>query len=169
MLSFLFSNVYLIYLLIRSLFLLESLITPEQFAEIMCEDLKLPHHIFMDQISKAIKEQIDDYNLNASSIMNKDSEESIEQKNETLLTLSQPHSSSEVEGRVEGENMMIDSTRSNSDNKEIELRTIINLDITVGNRELVDQFEWDISCPKNSPEEFAHTLATELGLGGEFK
>ncbi|RUS18968.1 hypothetical protein BC937DRAFT_88126, partial [Endogone sp. FLAS-F59071] len=43
------------------------------------------------------------------------------------------------------------------------------LDITVGNRSLIDQFEWDINCAKNDPEQFAEILATELGLGGEFK
>lgn len=132
------------------------MITPEQFADVMCEDLKLPPNIFMDQISKAIKEQIDDYNLNASSMMKEDSEESPEQKTVALNTLSQDSND-------------ISTTVFNSNSKGIELRTLIKLDITVGNRELVDQFEWDISCPRNSPEEFANTLTTELGLGGEFK
>lgn len=131
--------------------------TPEQFADIMCEDLKLPANIFLDQIAKSIKEQVDDYNLNASSMMKEEEEESPEQKSDTLQTLSK-----------EGEK---DSSVSlfNGNQKGIELRTVIKLDITVGNRELVDQFEWDISCPRNSPEEFAHILTTELGLGGEFK
>jgi hypothetical protein len=39
----------------------------------------------------------------------------------------------------------------------------------VGNISLVDQFEWDINNEKNDPELFAEILATELGLGGEFK
>jgi len=38
----------------------------------------------------------------------------------------------------------------------------------VGNISLVDQFEWDMSEPDNSPEEFAVKLCQELGLGGEF-
>ena len=42
------------------------------------------------------------------------------------------------------------------------------MNIHVGNTSLVDQFEWDISCPSNNPEEFARTLCQELGLGGEF-
>lgn len=111
----------------------------------------------MDQIAKAIKEQIDDYNLNASSMMKEDSEESPEQKTVALNTLSQESTND------------ISASLFNSNSKGIELRTIIKLDITVGNRELVDQFEWDISCPRNSPEEFANTLTIELGLGGEFK
>ena len=32
----------------------------------------------------------------------------------------------------------------------------------------MDQFEWDMSNPENSPEQFAHNLCAELGLGGEF-
>jgi len=33
----------------------------------------------------------------------------------------------------------------------------------VGNVSLVDQFEWDMSEPENSPEEFATKLCAELG------
>ena len=33
---------------------------------------------------------------------------------------------------------------------------------------LADQFEWDLSNPHNSPEEFARQLCADLGLGGEF-
>lgn len=118
---FLLSNVYFTHGL--TLYLnLESLITFEQFAEVICLDLRLPLSLFVEPIAKSIKEQLEDYNLSASNPQ-------------------------ETE----------------------ELKTIVKLDITVGNRELIDQFEWDISCPKNSPEEFAERLVKELGLGGEFK
>lgn len=39
----------------------------------------------------------------------------------------------------------------------------------MGNRALIDQFEWDITSQNNSPEQFAGILAADLGLGGEFK
>lgn len=42
------------------------------------------------------------------------------------------------------------------------------LNIHVGNISLVDQFEWDLSNPLNSPEQFARELCADLGLGGEF-
>ena len=42
------------------------------------------------------------------------------------------------------------------------------LNVQVGNTSLVDQFEWDLSNPLNSPEEFAKKLCADLGLGGEF-
>ena len=32
----------------------------------------------------------------------------------------------------------------------------------------MDQFEWDLSEPLNTPEEFALSLCSDLGLGGEF-
>ncbi|VDN04939.1 unnamed protein product [Thelazia callipaeda] len=47
-------------------------------------------------------------------------------------------------------------------------RALLKLNIHVGNQSLVDQFEWDMSEEKNSPEWFASKLASELGLGGEF-
>ena len=50
----------------------------------------------------------------------------------------------------------------------ISIYTFFQLNIHVGNQSLVDQFEWDMSDPNNSPEEFAVKLCSELGLGGEF-
>ena len=44
----------------------------------------------------------------------------------------------------------------------------LQLDITLDSIQLVDQFEWDISDPNNSPEAFAEAFAAELGLSGEF-
>ena len=44
----------------------------------------------------------------------------------------------------------------------------LQLNIHVGNISLVDQFEWDLSNPLNSPEVFARQLCADLGLGGEF-
>lgn len=42
------------------------------------------------------------------------------------------------------------------------------LNIHVGNISLMDQFEWDLSEPLNTPEQFALSLCSDLGLGGEF-
>ncbi|KAF2233021.1 SNF5-domain-containing protein [Viridothelium virens] len=52
--------------------------------------------------------------------------------------------------------------------KNDEMRILIKLDITIGTLELVDQFEWDINDPGNSPEEFARQMARDLSLSGEF-
>ncbi|KAK3831061.1 MAG: hypothetical protein J3R72DRAFT_478712 [Linnemannia gamsii] len=116
----------------------ESLITPEHFAEVLCEDMQFPVPQFAPQIAKSIREQIQDYHI------------------PVLNPISAP---SEDQEQPAGED-----TRSSN-----ELRILIKIDITVANTSLVDQFEWDISCPSNDPEHFAEVLANELGLGGEFR
>jgi SWI/SNF-related matrix-associated actin-dependent regulator of chromatin subfamily B protein 1 len=45
---------------------------------------------------------------------------------------------------------------------------LIKLNITIGPHTLVDQFEWEINNPLNSPEEFAMCMARDLSLSGEF-
>ena len=46
---------------------IETLITPDQFAEVMCEDLRLPPSTFAPLISRAIQDQLQDYYLHAGS------------------------------------------------------------------------------------------------------
>ncbi|VDD80638.1 unnamed protein product [Mesocestoides corti] len=98
----------------------EQLITPEQFAEILCDDLDLNPISFVPAISQAIRQQV---------------------------------AAHPVENILSG---------------QTDTRVIIRLNIHVGNMSLVDQFEWDLSEPSNSPEQFAARLCAELGLGGEF-
>ncbi|KAK8183131.1 uncharacterized protein BKA78DRAFT_257308 [Phyllosticta capitalensis] len=52
--------------------------------------------------------------------------------------------------------------------KNDEMRILIKLNVTIGAHTLVDQFEWDINDPMNSPEEFARSMTNELSLSGEF-
>ncbi|KAL0473128.1 hypothetical protein QR685DRAFT_569236 [Neurospora intermedia] len=52
--------------------------------------------------------------------------------------------------------------------KNDDMRILIKLNITIREHTLVDQFEWDINNPMNSPEEFAARMADELSLSGEF-
>ncbi|KAK2593169.1 SWI/SNF chromatin-remodeling complex subunit [Conoideocrella luteorostrata] len=52
--------------------------------------------------------------------------------------------------------------------KNDEMRVLIKLNITIGQHTLVDQFEWEINNPNNSPEEFASNMARDLSLSGEF-
>lgn len=98
----------------------ETLITPEIFAEILCDDLDLNPLTFVPAIAASIRQQLDSH---------------------------------------PSDSIIEDNT---------DQRVIIKLNIHVGNVSLVDQFEWDMGEPQNSPEEFAKRLAAELGLGGEF-
>ncbi|PVH96388.1 SNF5-domain-containing protein [Periconia macrospinosa] len=52
--------------------------------------------------------------------------------------------------------------------KNDEMRVLIKLNITIGQHTLVDQFEWEMNNPLNSPEEFATQMAADLSLSGEF-
>ena len=95
----------------------ETLITPEIFAEILCDDLDLNPTTFIPAIAASIRQQLDSH--------------------------------------PSDNNLIEDNT---------DQRVIIKLNIHVGNVSLVDQFEWDMGEPQNSPEEFAKRLAAELGL-----
>ncbi|XP_057295648.1 SWI/SNF-related matrix-associated actin-dependent regulator of chromatin subfamily B member 1-like [Hydractinia symbiolongicarpus] len=100
----------------------EKLISPESFAEVLCDDLDLPTLTFVPAIVQAMLQQIKQNSI------------------ESEISLSE----------------MTDQ------------RIIIKLNLHVGNVSLQDQFEWDMSEPLNDPEQFALSLCTELGLGGEF-
>ena len=52
--------------------------------------------------------------------------------------------------------------------KDDEMRITIKLNITIGQHTLVDQFEWEINNPLNSPESFAEQMTRDLSLAGEF-
>lgn len=61
-----------------------------------------------------------------------------------------------------------DSSRPYNEYKDDEMRIMVKLNITIGRITLIDQFEWDINNPLNSPEEFARHMALENALSGEF-
>ncbi|KAF3933226.1 hypothetical protein ABW20_dc0109905 [Dactylellina cionopaga] len=52
--------------------------------------------------------------------------------------------------------------------KNDDMRILIKINVTIGEHTLTDQFEWDVNCPENSPEEFAQCLTREMSLSGEF-
>ncbi|KAI1261150.1 hypothetical protein F5Y18DRAFT_402757 [Xylariaceae sp. FL1019] len=52
--------------------------------------------------------------------------------------------------------------------KNDEMRILVKLNITIGQHTLVDQFEWEINNPLNSPEDFAASMSKDLALSGEF-
>lgn len=62
----------------------------------------------------------------------------------------------------------LDPTLPYSAYKNDEMRILIKLNIAIGQHTLVDQFEWEINDPHNSPEDFARQTAADLSLSGEF-
>ncbi|KAK4176076.1 putative transcription regulatory protein SNF5 [Triangularia setosa] len=69
---------------------------------------------------------------------------------------------------VHSEEEALDPELPYSAYKNDEMRILIKLNITIGAHTLVDQFEWEINNPLNSPEEFAACMARDLSLSGEF-
>lgn len=100
----------------------ERLMTPEMFAELLCDDLDINPVTFVPLIAQAIRTQVDAFPSAGGNLLSEQTDQ----------------------------------------------RVILKLNIHVGNISLVDQFEWDLSEPDNSPERFAMKLSQELGLGGEF-
>ncbi|CAG8627324.1 11846_t:CDS:10 [Dentiscutata erythropus] len=115
----------------------ETFITPEHFAEVLCDDLHFPPSQFAPIIVKQIRDQLQGYIIHPLS--------STEPPQPTLTA-------------------EVFSTLKNSTEDSIEIKEEID-EFSIFNMD-VDQFEWDINCQKNDPEIFAEILTTELGLGG---
>jgi SNF5 / SMARCB1 / INI1 len=120
----------------------ESVITPDIFARRLCRDVgvKNPSKALLEQIVRSLKDQIEDYFQHAPEIL--DQKEGLSAGNDDV---------------------------DNGEKDLPELRTTIKLDITIDQQCVVDQFEWDIACRRNNPEQFADQLVRELGLSPEFK
>ncbi|KAG5519124.1 hypothetical protein PMAC_002212 [Pneumocystis sp. 'macacae'] len=121
----------------------EVSISPEQFAEVLCEDFSLPPQpYFATSIAKCITDQLSEYHHH---ILN-DSVHNSELSN-TFLVSEQPYTAY----------------------KDDDMRIQVKLDIIIAQYNLVDTFEWDINNPYNDPEVFAERMCHELALIGEFK
>lgn len=122
--------------------LYETVISPELFARRLCKDVGFyqPTKELLNQIIGSLTEQIADYNQYAPEQL--DQRETLNRGNDGIDSGEHDHA---------------------------ELRTIIKLDITIDQQCVVDQFEWDIGCSRNSPEIFAELLVSELKLVPEFK
>lgn len=120
----------------------ESTMLVPQFAAQLMDDMRMPahHHHTAEAIVLLIQEQLDDFHAGAES---------------SLPTLA-PSGVSSVASTPGPVTVRRD------------LRVPIFLDITVGNNQLKDTFEWDLGCAENDPEEFATTMCAEMALSGEF-
>lgn len=122
--------------------------TPEMFAEILCDDLDLSPLAFVPAIASAIRQQIESYPTD--SILEDQADQRV------IIKVRSSHLCPPQAPRRRARALL--TCR----------RVGPQLNIHVGNISLVDQFEWDMSERENSPEKFALKLCSELGLGGEF-
>ncbi|KJA21212.1 hypothetical protein HYPSUDRAFT_42345 [Hypholoma sublateritium FD-334 SS-4] len=132
----------------------ESLIKPENFAKIFCNDLDIPQ-TWADTIATQIRAQLEDHEGVASMELGQDG---------ALDTAEQPATGEELpECRV------ILSVRHTPSRAALTLLTPCGtpqIDVQIANHHLVDHIEWDLLSPL-TPEEFSIKLAAELGLTGE--
>lgn len=117
------------------------MITPEQFAEVLCDDLDLNPLTFVPAIAQAIRQQLEAFPTEPPSII----EENCDQR--VIIKL----------------NIHVGNTSLVDQVNTFEFFKVYNF-----NDVLFDQVEWDMSEKQNNPEEFALKLCAELGLGGEF-
>ncbi|KAJ1967291.1 SWI/SNF chromatin-remodeling complex subunit, partial [Dispira parvispora] len=119
----------------------DQLITPELFAETLCEDMRLPSSVFVSGIVRQLNDQLEDYrvhgDINVAAYQADILTDVLDaEKNSTLCIPDlAPKKSSTVKHELLGPKEGLPS---------VDLRVTIHLDITVGNVALIDQFEWDI-------------------------
>lgn len=171
----------------------DTVVTPELFAQSLCDDFKLPAGQFIPKIVAAIKERVREYQdqvLPIQQTTDTAGKGSIdEDEGQAILeTFRRAHDDDEEiktdEGADEDDShIRIVSFDDDFDDKVMtveeamacmpppsddnELRILVKLDIMVGTQNLSDTFEWDVNSPV-PPEEFAASYCRDLGLSGEF-
>ncbi|EUC61258.1 SNF5/SMARCB 1/INI1 family protein [Rhizoctonia solani AG-3 Rhs1AP] len=140
----------------------DPVITPEVFAQCLCDDYQISSNSVVQAVAKSITEQLQEHR--AHILETGPSREEIrgeisEKDQEWWAKWRRREQGVDEDEEAEGED---------KDGNE-ELRVLVKVDVIVGTMNLTDQFEWDINDPHNSPEEFAEVYCNELGLGGEFK
>ncbi|BGP12836.1 SWI/SNF chromatin-remodeling complex subunit [Rhodosporidiobolus nylandii] len=150
----------------------ETTITPQLFAEHLLADLRLPRDPFLKQMVVSIQKQLEEAKVSAAyeGYVDASVGEAAEESRGWWEERARKRRRLGKERAVEGE----EATEAEegplpvAGEREDGLRVLIKLDITLDTIQLVDKFEWELSNPRNSPEEFAETFAAELGLTGEF-
>ncbi|KAJ1551515.1 SWI SNF, matrix associated, actin dependent regulator of chromatin, sub b, member 1, partial [Cladochytrium tenue] len=149
----------------------ETSISYDRFAELLCDDLRLPRPTFATPIARAIQDQATDFF-------------------DRRRQFEDPHGRG-CNGEGEGvddrdlpEMRVPIKVGSCCACIRVVLRVLayadvlcgqvlnqlhLQLDITIGGISLVDSFDWDINCGRNSPEQFADRLVREMGLTLEFR
>ncbi|GAA5922533.1 SWI/SNF chromatin-remodeling complex subunit SNF5 [Sporobolomyces koalae] len=148
--------------------LLETDITPEVFASHLCADLRLPERPFVQEIVTSIKKALEDAQASSTyeAYLGDGGSSLAEENRKWFAEWSRQQSPNPV---VDDLNQVVEIGQETNIIAHEELRITIKLDVTLDGTQLVDKLEWDISNPRNSPEEFAETYTIELGLTGEFK
>ncbi|KAG8730074.1 SWI/SNF chromatin-remodeling complex subunit [Ceratobasidium sp. 428] len=149
----------------------DPVITPEVFAQCLCDDFQIPSATVVQAVAKSIAEQLAEHCAHIVELSSGPKRDIVhgaigENGEEWWRRWGRKVADGSVASRDEA-----DDTPADEEDKTMseELRVLVKLDVIVGTMNLTDQFEWDINNPDNSPEEFAEVYCRDLGLGGEFK
>ena len=169
---------------------IETIITPEQFAQLMVEDIYeiMPSNALnlITQIANSIRSQCQSWQnavhdeedaIFGSAPVAEPKKEPIERQVEHVDVSNNAASTTDENG--DGEKP--DDSEDTVEEEDFEWRTVIRLDLQIGEMHLLDQFEWpmmpttankgtDLEVAKSqpTPESFARQMCAELGLGSEF-
>ena len=127
---------------------IERLITPEQFAIVLCEDLNLPVALFKPSIVRAINDQIEDYELHVASMVTSNDQVEDDIKTQNSLEVFNKHKQGknhpatsekqkEEQKHSKEEKKLIKEEQSNETETEgkpkgsSELRTLIKVSIII--------------------------------------
>lgn len=171
----------------------DTVVTPELFAQTICDDFKLPAGQFVPKIVAAIKERVREYqdqvqpiqqSHTSRGVIDEDDPESRsfmevvrrahEQDEEVRTDEGADQDDSHIrivsfDDEVDDKIMTVDEAMAGLEpgKDDDELRFLVKIDIIVGTQNLSDTFEWDLNSTV-TPEEFAASYCTDLGLTGEF-
>ncbi|RXK41701.1 hypothetical protein M231_00936 [Tremella mesenterica] len=179
----------------------DTVVTPELFAQTLCDDFHLPLQHFHHRIVTAIQERVKEYqdqilpiippSLSSQGQLHPEDEiiwerfrgvrESTYSDEQTVKTPSgdgdemvvivggsdQDESSDKEIGTKEEPMSVEEAMAGLPEDQADELRILVKVDIIVGTQNLSDTFEWDLNSSV-TPEEFASSHCSELGLSGEF-
>ena len=153
--------------------LLEPHITPKIIADSLCHDFSLPHLSASQPIENSIISQIEEFKANLSSHLPLNFKTNGNLNNDDIKFWDDVKNDDFSNVKIENnddDKVFNENNEINNNNFE-DFRILIKLDIVHPPHHLVDQFEWSLSSNffNDSPELFANTFTTELGLPGEFK
>ncbi|KAF3767286.1 hypothetical protein M406DRAFT_89802 [Cryphonectria parasitica EP155] len=159
----------------------ETLITTDQFAATLVQDLDLPpshRQQFITEISKQIRTQLEEYAgvaLHPLFHSHTSSAEPQRQSGTSIPATPQPAAlgahgadtpvrSAEVAATAEH----VSADDADELNPDDTYRCIINLTINMGNQLYSDKFEWSLLHPPGTAEVFSKQTCADLGLTGEW-
>lgn len=170
----------------------ETLITPEQFALILVQDLDLPNAAALAlQVSQQIRQQLEEYagvalhplfHSTSSTANDGTTTKAIQSSNPRDQSSAGTPAANGTNGHSETNGTpqhpseplagvsatVVQPSASNALNPDDTYRCIVTLNINLQNKLFTDKFEWSLLHPPGMAERFAKQTCADIGLTGEW-